>query len=421
MARAQSAPQKASNIIIASVQVEFIWCSDMTIYLDNSATTQVREEVVEAMLPYLKKHWGNPSSIHQAGREALEAIRLARQQVSGLLNCLPSEVYFSACGTMSNNAAILGRARFAEANQLGRHLITSQIEHPSVLGPAQYLESQGWQVTYLAVDRRGLVKPQDLTRALRPDTSIVSIMWANNEIGTVQKIEEMVALLSGKDVFFHTDAVQVPGKMPLDMSAVEVSALSLSGHKFYAPKGVGILFLRGGQNLMPIVFGGGQEMGILPGTEGVANIVAIGKAAELARAEFASNSDHLRRLQKIILEELSSLSEVKISGSPDCAERLPGHCSFYLPGTEGEALVMRADLRGICISSGSACHKGIIEASQVMRAIGLSNHEAMGSIRISAGRFNNEEECRQAAREIAKILRAAPKSSKSSRLFSTHS
>jgi len=384
----------------------------MTIYLDNSATTQVRDEVIEAMLPYLKEQWGNPSSIHHAGRKALEAIKTAREQVSKLLRCEPSEVYFSSCGTMSNNAAILGRARFAEANQLGCHLITSQIEHPSVLGPAQYLESQGWAVTYLAVDRRGLIKPQDLERALRPETSIVSIMWANNEIGTVQPIEELARIVSDKDIFFHTDAVQVAGKMPLDLSAIKVSALSLSGHKFYAPKGIGILFLRGGQNVMPIVFGGGQEMGILPGTEGVANIVAIGKAADLADSELSLNSEHLRRMQKIIFEELRSISDLKISGSPEAQERLPGHCSFYLPGTEGEALVMRADIKGICISSGSACHKGIIEASQVMRAIGLSNQEAMGSIRVSAGRFNSEEQCRQSASELANILRRAPKSAR---------
>ena len=257
----------------------------MTIYLDNSATTQVRSEVMEAMLPYLSDYWGNPSSIHAAGRKAREAVLLAREQVAALLHANPEEVFFSSCGTLSNNAALLGRARWVEANNGGRHLITSKIEHPSVLGPCGYLESCGWTVTYLPVDREGFVDLDLLKASISNQTSIISVMWANNEIGTVEPIKEIAEIAAAHEVFFHTDAVQAAGKLPVDVGSVPVSSLSLSGHKFHAPKGIGVLFVRSARHLMPIVFGGGQEQGLLPGTECLPGIVGLGKAAELALKE----------------------------------------------------------------------------------------------------------------------------------------
>ena len=379
----------------------------MTIYLDNSATTAVRSEVIEAMLPYLREGWGNPSSVHRIGRHAADGLKRAREQASSLLGCEPEEVYFSSGGTMSNNVALLGRARFSEANGLGKHLITTQIEHPSVMGPAQYLESNGWKVTYLAVDKQGFVSFDQLQKACSSETSMISIMWANNEIGSVQNIDQIAKFAQEREVFFHTDAVQVPGKLAINAAATPFSALALSGHKFYAPKGIGLLYLRRHQNVMPIVFGGGQEMGLFPGTEGLANIVALGVAAEFAQKELAKNESRLRSLAAKMTEAIMSVPGMKISGPLDAAGRLPGHCSFYLPNVEGDALVLRADLKGVCISSGSACHKGIIEASAVLRALRLSDYEAMGAIRISLGHFTTEEECDKAAKILVDMLKSA--------------
>ena len=381
----------------------------MSIYLDNSATTLVREEVIDAMLASLRDGWGNASSIHAVGRNAAKSLKKARAQVAGLLNCEPEEIYFSSGGTMSNNVALLGRARFAEANGLGRHLVTTRIEHPSVLGPAQYLESQGWKVTYLPVDKQGLVSLDVLEKSCTKETSIISVMWANNEVGTVQDVSAVAKFAGDRDIFVHTDAVQVPGKLAIDMQSMPLSALSLSGHKFYAPKGIGILFLRRQNNVMPVVFGGGQEMGLFPGTEGLANIVAIGKASELAAIEQAKNYEHLRKMAHILDEAILSVPGVKVSGPADHEQRLPGHCSYYLPSVEGESLVMRADLKGVCISSGSACHKGIIEASTVLRALNFSDADAMGAIRVTAGRFSTEDDCRKAAQILVSVLNSAKK------------
>lgn len=380
------------------------------IYLDNSATTRVRKEVREAMLPYLDDSFGNPSSIHAIGRDARKAIDKAREQVARLLNCTPQEVYFSPCGTLSNNIAILGRARFVEANGYGQHIITSCIEHPSVLGPVKHLEAQGWQATYLPVDSEGTVALDVLEQAIQEDTSIVSIMWANNEIGTVQPIPEIAWLIERlnrtrkNQIFFHTDAVQIPGKLAIDMSSMSVSALSLSGHKFHAPKGIGILYVRSLSNLMPIFFGGGQEMGLFAGTEGLANIVGIGMASQLAFEELEETQARLRAHQIRLMELISTLDEVKITGAKDIDRRLPGHVSVTVSGAEGEGLVMKSDLKGICISSGSACHQGIIEPSHVLRGLGLPEKEAMGSLRITFGRENTDEECKKAVDLLAAIL-----------------
>jgi cysteine desulfurase len=361
------------------------------------------------MLPFLYDNWGNPSSIHSAGRRAKEAVRQAREQVAQLLNCSEDEVYFSPCGTVSNNVAMIGRARFAEANGMGRHLITTSIEHPSVLGPAKHLEAIGWKVTYLPVDSEGLVRAADFEAAITKETSIISIMWANNEIGTVEPIETLSRMADERGIFFHTDAVQMPGKLPLDMAEVPVCSLALSGHKFHAPKGIGILYVRKLKNIMPVVYGGGQEMGLMPGTEGVANIVAIGVAAELAHKNLAAARSRLTEMQKVIIEKVCTVDGVRITGARDVAMRLPGHVSVACAGVEGEALVMRSDLRGICVSSGSACHQGIIEPSQVLKAIGLSNQEAIGSLRITAGTFNTLEECQQAADTLTAIFQTLAK------------
>lgn len=376
----------------------------MAIYLDNSATTRVRREVIDAMLPFLESNYGNPSSIHSHGMAAAEGLKTARRQVSELLNCAPDEVYFSPCGTYANNVAILGKARSVEANGLGKHLITTSIEHPSVMGPSQHLESRGWRVTYLSVNKDGVIDIEELKRAISSDTSIISVMWANNEIGSLQPVLEIAEIARAKEIFFHTDAVQVAGKIAIDVQALGLSALSLSGHKFYAPKGIGVLYLRKGENVMPTVFGGGQEMGVLPGTESMPNIVAIGKAAELAKSELEETAINLRAMQKVILETLKKVPGVKITGPETIEDRLPGHVSIVVSDLEGESLVMKCDLKGISLSSGSACHKGIIEPSSVLRALRLPDNVARGSVRISAGRFNTVEECTKAAEVLQQLV-----------------
>ena len=428
----------------------------MVSYLDNSATTQVRQEVIESMLPFFGEQWGNASSLHAVGRAAKKALDNARDQVAQLLNCNPEEILFSAGGTNSNNVALLGRARFLEANNCPRHLITCQIEHPSVLGPAKYLESCGWRVTYLPVDCQGFVDPEKLRSAITPETSMVSIIWASNEIGSVQPIQELANIAWEREIYFHTDAVQVAGKLPIDLAKVPVSALSLSGHKFYAPKGVGVLFIRSGTNIMPIAFGGGQEKGLFAGTEAIANIVGVGKAAQLAKAELSATQDKLIAMQQILMEKLLQSAHVKITGAIDLKRRLPGHVSFVINGAAAsgskqqkdseqpaarslsseqriateqsaesgcsaerakyeraerlkstvfkDSLVLRCDLQGMCVSSGSACHKGTIEPSNVLKAIGLSDDESRGSLRISFGKYNSIEESKITAEKLAFIM-----------------
>lgn len=374
----------------------------MSIYLDNSATTKVRPEVLEAMLPYLQDKFGNPSSIHAKGREARAAMDRARQETADLIGCEANEIYFASCGTLANNVALLGRARFVEANGLNRHLVVSSIEHPSVLGPAQYLESCGFKVTYLPVDKDGIVDLEKLEKALLEGASMVSIMWANNEIGTVEpmqtigKLVQDVSSRQGREIFHHSDSVQVIGKLKVDMKELPLSAISFSGHKFGAPKGIGALFLRRLVNVMPIIFGGGQEMGLMPGTEPLANIVALGEAARLARIEQAEAEVRLRRYQERLLAAVRGIGGVEITGPQEIELRLPGHLSICAEGYEGEALVMKGDLKGLAVSSGSACHRGIIEPSSVLKAIGLSHDKAMGSLRISVGKDTTEEDVERA-------------------------
>ncbi|MBI1270431.1 aminotransferase class V-fold PLP-dependent enzyme [bacterium] len=382
----------------------------MTIYFDNSATTQVRKEVAEAMFEFISTNYGNPSSIHAVGRNSYKAMTLARKRVAGLLNCSATEICFAGCGTLANNLAILGRARFVEANDLGRHIITSRIEHSAVTGPARYLEAQGWKLTVLDVDKEGFIKVEQLMNALTEETSIISIMWANNEIGTLQPIKEMAQAVQDyakekeREIFFHTDAVQAAGKVPIDLKEVPVSALSISGHKFHAPKGVGALFLRRGVNLMPITFGGGQEKGLMPGTESMPNIVALGMAAELAAGEMEDSVSRLREMQNYMIEQLSTVPGVHVTGTRDLGRRLPGHVSVAVENCEGEALVMQLDLKGICCSSASACHKGIVEPSHVLSALNLPCDLVKGSVRISMGKFNTMEECREAVAQIKSVF-----------------
>ncbi len=376
----------------------------MSVYLDNSATTRVREEVIEAMQPYLDDRWGNPSSIHRLGRQARAAVDTARQQVADLIGATPGEIHFTPCGTYSNNVAILGRARYVEENQLGRHLITSCIEHSSGLGPSRHLESRGWKVTYLHVDKEGFVDLDELRASITPETSIISLMFANNEVGTVQPIDVIANIARERDIFYHTDAVQAAGKIPLDVAVLHAQTMSLSGHKFHAPKGIGVLYVRKEAPMLPIIFGGGQERGMFPGTENLASIVAIGKAAQLAAQHLDENSKKLRRIQEILIAKLTSIDCVKLTGARDLNRRIPGHVSVIVHGTVGEQLVNDADFKGICISSVSACSSSGHDPSHVLSCIGFPREDVMGSARITAGCFNTIEECEKAGQVLCELF-----------------
>lgn len=377
-----------------------------SIYLDNSATTRVRNEVQDAMEPFQNYAWGNASSQHRIGRQSRAAIDNARQQVASLIGASPDEIFFTPSATYSNNVALLGRARYAEEHGLGRHIITSSIEHSSVLEPIKHLQSRGWDVTILGVDSQGFIDLQDLQRAIRPDTSIISIMWGNNEIGTLQPIDGVSAITKQHGIFFHTDAVQVAGKLPIDVAQIPVDALSITGHKFYAPKGIGALYIRRGVVILPVVFGGGQESGLFPGTENVANIVGLGRAAQLA-AEELRNEDYLASLagiQKLFIDRLSRFSRIEFTGARDLSRRIPGHISFCLPGSLGTEICDDADEQGVFISSVSACSSGGGHPSHVLKALGMSETQALGAVRISAGWFNTLAECQRGVRIIGNIL-----------------
>lgn len=374
------------------------------VYLDNSATTPVDEEVLAAMLPFLSGKYGNASSIHFYGQEARAAIDKARHQVAGLINARPNEIVFTSGGTEANNLAIRG---FLEANpKAGRHIITCQIEHPAVKNTCEDLEKQGFEVTYLPVYENGLVRIADVREALREDTALISIMTANNEIGTIQPVEEIGALVKeererGRKIWFHTDAVQAAGKVDVDVEEIGCDMLSISAHKIHAPKGVGALYVRRGVRLHPQNIGGHQERERRGGTEPVAHIVAFGKACELALERLKENSVFLERLRdKLEQGVLETIPDLVPNGDPD--HRLPNISNISFRSIEGEGLLINLDLQGIAVSTGSACSSGSLEPSPVIRALGRDDELARGAIRFSFGIENTVE-------DVDYVLEALPK------------
>lgn len=374
------------------------------IYLDNSATTKIHDEVVNAMMPFLTNQWGNASSLHSMGRTAQAAMEQAREQVASFLGAEPSEIIFTPNATYSNNLVLFGRARFVEENGLGKHLITSRIEHPATIESVKYLKSKGWRVTGLPVNHEGFIDLDELKAAITDDTSIISIMWANNEVGSIQPVREVAGIAADRGIFFHTDAVQAAGKNKISVSAPGIQSLSLSGHKFHAPKGIGILYLKNGVEILPYGFGGGQERGLAPGTENVALIVAIGKAAEIAERELESNVGHLNKLSDILCNKLLSLPQVKLTGTSNREKRVPGHLSVVVVGQTGKDILQEANQEGVCISSTSACASGKSKPSHVLRALGLSDEQTQGALRITASSLNTEEECANASDILARII-----------------
>lgn len=369
-----------------------------TIYLDNAATTPVAPEVIEAMQPYFSESYGNASSLHGKGREAKKALEESRAKVADFLGVDSDEIVFTSGATESNNLALKG---FAFANRSrGKHIITSRIEHPCIMETSRWLERQGFEVTYLPVDKFGLVDPGELERVIRKDTILVSIMTANNEIGTIEPLKEIKKICNEKGVVFHTDAVQACGKIPLELKGTDM--LSASSHKIYGPKGVGILYIRHGIKLDPLISGGGHEGGLRSGTENVAGVVGLAAATELMRKEMKKEAERQTKLRDMLIKETLKIPENRLNGHP--TKRLPNNANFSFSYIEGESLVLRLDDAGIMASTGSACSSPKLEPSHVLLAIGLSHALAHGSLRLTLGRQTTKEEIKYTIETIPKVV-----------------
>lgn len=359
------------------------------VYADNAATTQISKEVLDAMMPWLTEGYGNPSSIYELGRTAGFAIEDARKQVAAALGAQPAEIYFTGCGSESDNWAIKGAAHKLAAKGK-KHLITTVFEHHAVLHTCAALEKEGFEVTYLPVDHNGLITVQQVADAIRPDTALVSIMYANNEIGTIMPIPEIGALCRERGVWFHTDAVQAVGNIEIDVAAQNIDMLSLSGHKIHAPKGIGALYIKKGIVLPNLIDGGEQERGRRAGTENVASIIGLGRAMEIACADIPAKISKVTPLRNKMIDELLTLPMSRLNG--DRERRLAGNANLSFVGAEGEALLLGLDMAGVCASSGSACTTGSLDPSHVLLALGLSHEVAHGSLRITISDWTTPEE-----------------------------
>ena len=371
------------------------------IYMDNGATTRVTEPVFEAMQPYFCEIYGNPSSAHNFGYVSRHAIDAAREQVAKAINADVNEIYFTGCGTESDNWAVRGAAY--ENVKKGRHIITTAIEHHAILHTCAQLEKEGFEVTYLPVDEYGFVTPEQLDAAIRPDTTLVSIMTANNEIGTIEPIAELAAVCKKHGVLFHTDAVQAIGSVKIDVKAMQIDMLSMSGHKFHAPKGIGVLYIRKGVRLQQFMNGGAQERNRRAGTENLASIVGIGKAIELATADIDAHNAQLSAIRDHMIERIvKEIPFTRLNGHP--TTRLPGNVNVCFRFIEGESLLMLLDAKGIAGSSGSACTSGSLDPSHVLLAIGLPHEIAHGSLRLSLSEENTMEEADYVVDALVEIV-----------------
>ena len=359
------------------------------VYMDHNATTPVHPEVLEAMMPFFRDQFGNASSIHWAGREVKKYLDEARENVAALMNADPQEIIFTGCGTESDNMAIKGIA--STHLDKGRHIITSKVEHHAVLHTCQFMEGWGYQITYLSVDREGLINLEDLRRSIRPDTVLVTIMFANNETGTIMPVQEIGEVCREKGVIFHTDAVQAVGKIPIDLKKLPVDILSLSGHKLNTPKGIGAQFIRKGTKLSPLIHGGAQERNRRAGTENIPYIIGLGKACEIAKRDFPKRHEYLRSMRDRLQEGLlRTIPHVELNGHP--TRLLPNTLNASFLYVEGESLLLNMDLEGIAVSSGSACSSGSADASHVILAMGKSPLVAQSAIRFSLGFTNTAED-----------------------------
>lgn len=370
------------------------------IYMDYSATTPVLKEVMEKMNPYFNEFYGNPSSVYSFSMESKIAIDEAKRTAAKILNCKGEEVFFTSGGTESDNWALIGTA-MANQNK-GKHIITTSIEHHAVLKASEYLEKLGFEITYLPVDEEGLISIDTLLKSIRQDTILVSIMTANNEIGTIEPIKEIGEILKEKNIIFHTDAVQAAGHIKLDVEEMKVDLMSLSAHKFYGPKGVGILYIRKGTKVDNLIFGGQQQRGRRSGTENVPGMIGAAKALEIVDSELKIEKERQERLRDLFIEKALEIPHVTLNG-PSKEKRLSNNINLCFNGKDGEGILVRLDMEGISVSLGSACSAGAIEPSHVLMAIGLSREEAKSSIRFTIGRFTTEEEVMYVINKLKEI------------------
>lgn len=371
------------------------------IYMDNAATTPVKKEVLEEMLPYFSEKYGNPSSVYSLGSASKRAIEDAREKVAKVLGANPKEIFFTGGGSESDNWAIKGVA-FANKHK-GNHIITSKIEHHAVLHTCEYLEKHGFEVTYLDVDEYGVVDLEQLKNSITDKTILISIMFANNEIGTIEPIKEIGEIAKERNIYFHTDAVQAVGNIRIDVNELNIDLLSMSAHKFYGPKGIGALYIRQGVKIDPLIAGGAQERNRRAGTENVPAIVGMGKAIELAYANLEEKNERIRRLRDMLIEKIqANIPYVRLNGHP--TKRLPGNVNMCFQYIEGESLLLSLDMEGIAASSGSACTSGSLDPSHVLLAIGLPHEIAHGSLRLTLGEFNTEEEIDYVVEKLVKIV-----------------
>ena len=371
------------------------------IYFDNAATTKLDDEVLKEMMPYLTNMYGNASAIYELGRESRKAIEDAREKVAKVLNCEVGEVYFTSCGSESDNTAIKEIARANKKN--GNHIITSKIEHPAVIETCEQLKKEGFEITYIGVDEKGIVDLEEIKRAIKPTTILISIMFANNEIGTVEPIKEIGKIAKEHKIVFHTDAVQAVGNVRIDVEDMNIDSLSLSGHKFYGPKGVGVLYVKREIEFHSFINGGHQERNKRAGTENVAGIVGIGKAIELAYQNLDEHNKKITELRDYFINQITAkIPKVKING--DMINRLPGNVNISFEGVDAEGLLLNLDLKKICASSGSACSADSLEPSRVLLAIGLEKEMAKSSLRVTIGKYNTKEEVDDLIESLEEII-----------------
>jgi len=370
------------------------------IYLDNAASTVIHNEVFQEMTPFLKEQYGNPSSIHHSGRIASRAIQKARKQIANLISANPEEILFTSGGTESNNIALFG---ITHTNK-GKHIITSSIEHDAVLEPCKKLEKEGFDVTYLPVSGDGLINPEDVKKSITKNTCLVSIMFANNEVGTVQPIGEIAKLCSEKRIFFHTDAIQAIGKLEINVKELRLGMLSISSHKINGPKGVGALYIKSGTEIEPYIFGGGQENGLRSGTENVASVVGFGKACELAKENLRKNILHFKNLRDVLVSKvMKEIPYVSINGHPE--KRIPNNAHFTFLGVNGEDLIIKLDEEGIAASTGSACSVRTQKESHVLRAMGFLHEQIAGSLRLTVGSMNTISEIENTITVLKRVVK----------------
>ncbi len=374
---------------------------DRPIYLDYNATTPLASEVIDDMIPFMKEHFGNPSSSHYYGYEPRKAIEKARQRVARLINCEPGEIIFTSGATESNNHALRGIAE--SCREKGNHIITTAIEHPAIIEPCLYLMNKGFEITFLPVDHYGRVDLDRLEKEIRPETILISVMHANNEVGTVQPLSSIKSIIGERDIVFHTDAAQSAGKIKTDVKELGVDLLSLAGHKLYAPKGIGALYVREGVKLPRFIHGAGQEKGLRAGTENVIEIIGLGKACELAADNFGDNFENMKKTRDLLAEKLmEAFPEAKINGHP--LEILPNTLSISFPGTEANQILGKLD--SVAASGGAACHSGEVKVSHVLDAMGIPMDYAKGTLRFSTGRFTTTEQILQASEDIIEAVKS---------------